>query len=350
MRAYGAVSVAMQSGPMDGVVESCDASLRLDAGRLDDGAPAEVFGGDVLGDLLRGIDPAFHARGRQDFLRGGRLDHLSDFRIEFCHDSRRSIGRGGDGVPGIDYKLRHARFGRGTHFLQARQAPRPDHGQALQLARLDQRNGRWRAGEREVDHAANQVRHDWRRALVGHRHDLDAGQLGQQRARQLARHGAIAEGQGIRLGLGQRDEFLQIGRAHVRTHYRQRRLVRDLRNEGEVLDWVEQLDLADPGIGDQGADEQQQRVAVRGRLGGDGRAHRSLAARPIVDEDLLAQAFGQSLSNNARHRVGTAARRKGHDQADRLGRVRLGLGVQGCNVREAERGGHCQNGFELHVA
>jgi hypothetical protein len=73
------------------------------------------------------------------------------------------------------------------------------------------------------------------------------------------------------------------------------------------------------------ARDEQQRVAVRRRLGGGLAADDAVRTRPVVDDHLLAERFDELLGEEARLYVGVAARCERDDQADGLGRVLLGV-------------------------
>ena len=81
----------------------------------------------------------------------------------------------------------------------------------------------------------------------------------------------------------------------------------------------------------------QQRVAVGLRLGGGLGADVAARARPVVDDDALAEPLRQRLRDDARRGVDAAARRPGHDQPDRLVRVVLRL-AQARRRRQQRRG------------
>ena len=55
---------------------------------------------------------------------------------------------------------------------------------------------------------------------------------------------------------------------------------------------------------------EEERVAVRRRLRDELRADRPGGARPVVDDDLLAERRGERLGHDARHRVRRAGRRR----------------------------------------
>jgi hypothetical protein len=65
--------------------------------------------------------------------------------------------------------------------------------------------------------------------------------------------------------------------------------------------------------GDHGAEG----VAVRCGLGDDVGADDGVGARLVFEDDGLAERVGDFLADQAGHQVGVAARRVGHDHADR---------------------------------
>ncbi len=96
------------------------------------------------------------------------------------------------------------------------------------------------------------------------------------------------------------------------------------RDRLEVLEWI----VAELGIEErvhhQGAvDGEQKRVAVGLGLGDRLRADDGVGARPVVDDDLLAEVLAHLLADQAAEHVGRTARRERHDQGDRAGGVGL---------------------------
>lgn len=82
----------------------------------------------------------------------------------------------------------------------------------------------------------------------------------------------------------------------------------------------------------------QQGVAIAGRPGHDLCAHVASGARPVVHDELLAKRTAKVRHQRTRQDVGSAAGRKGHDDAHRLGGSGA-LGMRGWQHREcaAER-------------
>ena len=58
-------------------------------------------------------------------------------------------------------------------------------------------------------------------------------------------------------------------------------------------------------------------VTVRRRLRSNAHTDGAAAARPVVDDHRLTHRLGEILAEHARDEIGTAARRKRHDEADR---------------------------------
>ena len=81
-----------------------------------------------------------------------------------------------------------------------------------------------------------------------------------------------------------------------------------------------------------------QHVAVGRGLDHLERADRAAAAGLVLHQHLLAQFLAQAGRDDARDDVGGAARREGHDQADRLAREGLGQGQRGRQGRHGQGG------------
>ncbi len=128
----------------------------------------------------------------------------------------------------------------------------------------------------------------------------------------------------IRLGVG--NELLHgVGR-HRRIDDEHIGDARDEDHRDEVLDVVVRHLRIQARIDRVRADRAHfERVAVGRRLGDEFRADVAARARPIVDDDALAPGFGEVLRDLAGENVGGAARRKRHDEADRLRRIGGGL-------------------------
>jgi len=82
----------------------------------------------------------------------------------------------------------------------------------------------------------------------------------------------------------------------------------------------------------------QQRVAVGRRSRDDLGARDAAGTGPVLDHDLLAECLGHLRADDARHRVGQAARRVRHDHPDRPGGkvLRLRRNRQQANQKKRE--------------
>jgi len=98
--------------------------------------------------------------------------------------------------------------------------------------------------------------------------------------------------------------------------------VRDLGDRREVLLRVDRQVRKDRGIDRDRADVAEiDRVTVGGRLGGELHADIARRAGAVVDDDLLAEEFGELRRNDPRHEIRGAARGEGNDHPDRPIRV-----------------------------
>ncbi|NBR30012.1 MAG: hypothetical protein EBT83_16635 [Betaproteobacteria bacterium] len=89
------------------------------------------------------------------------------------------------------------------------------------------------------------------------------------------------------------------------------------------------------GVGEIG---EHQRVAVGLRLGGEIDTDHRAGARPVIDDDGLAEAFAERTRYGACDDIDTAAGRVGHDQADRA----FGPGARLClRLRRPCTAGQC---------
>ena len=93
---------------------------------------------------------------------------------------------------------------------------------------------------------------------------------------------------------------------------------------------------------------EQERVAVAGRIGGgDGTDHAARAGE-IFDEEVLPEALGELLRDEARHHVGRSAGGVGHDDADLARRIAAGRVLGVARARQHQRrqaGSDMDDGF-----
>ena len=133
------------------------------------------------------------------------------------------------------------------------------------------------------------------------------------------------------------DQFLEVlGRDLVGGHD-QKRVGRQQGDRREVVLQVVVQVLVDGAVHHIGAEvTDADRVAVR--RGAGELAHRdgSRRAGNVVDDELLPEFAAHAFAHDAGHDVGRAAGREGHDEADRL--VGIGLGVRRPGRRYGQQG------------
>ena len=114
-------------------------------------------------------------------------------------------------------------------------------------------------------------------------------------------------------------QLLQVLRRHGRMRHRDERHLRGARHRGEVLQGVVAGVLVQVRVDHQRAlVRERDRVAVGRGLRPGGGADVALRAGAVVDDHLLAPRLAQLRRQDARQRVGAAARRERHDEAHRL--------------------------------
>ena len=170
-------------------------------------------------------------------------------------------------------------------------------------------------------------------ALVGHADEIGAGarleQLGGQ-MRQAARAG-VREVELARIGLRVGDEFLHALPRRGGMHHEDLVALGNLRDRREALRRIvagARRHRRDHGEHAGVADQQRQAVGRRGR--DRARADRAARAGTVLHDRRLAE-LRQDLREEPRRNVGRPARRRGHDQPDRL----VGKGLR--EGRAAER-------------
>jgi hypothetical protein len=181
--------------------------------------------------------------------------------------------------------------------------------------------------------AAHDVDHGRATAPERHVHDIDAGHQLEQLAAEMLETADAGRRilQFTRLLFGERDQFLhrvdrqfRIDRKHVgaaaKTGDRDKGFGVIVRQFVEPrIDRVRQRD-------------DEKRIAVRCRLGGDVGADRSASAAAIIDIDLLAQLIAQMTGDQAADHVVAATRRERDDEPYLPVRVFVG----------GSAGGQCQ--------
>ena len=203
--------------------------------------------------------------------------------------------------------------------------------------RVGDRGGR--AVEEQLHRAGEVILHRVAAALVGHVHDVDAGEpfeeLGIEMRSGAGTEGGVVQLARIRARVGH--QLLNRIERRGRMRGQHRRAARARRHGREVAERipgraaikVRQLNMDRDGV--------KQRVPVRRRLLHLARADQRRAARLVLDDDPGAQRVAHLLRDGARLDVGLPARRERHDDAHRLagnGECLRGYGIQ----QEGERG------------
>ena len=159
--------------------------------------------------------------------------------------------------------------------------------------------------------AGQQIGDAGSRTLVRYMQHVQLGQHQEQFHRQMRAGADAGRGKidlpGPRFREG--DELLQVARRQRRVnhqHVGQRNRLRDRR---QILQRVIGHFFVHRRIDRQRADTHQQRVAVRGCARHGFAADHGARARPVFDDDLLAEELRQLRRDDARRDVGAAARR-----------------------------------------
>ena len=138
----------------------------------------------------------------------------------------------------------------------------------------------------------------------------------------------------IRPRLGQRDQFAQVFCGHRRMHHGDQRAARHQYHRREVIERIE-LQVVETRIDRVARRHQIEGVAIGRRLDAGLDAQRAARARAILDDHLLTQYLGEFLRQQARDKIGAAARRCRDDNAHGFGGVRL------CEHRQRCHQQHC---------
>ena len=180
--------------------------------------------------------------------------------------------------------------------------------------------------DRQRHLARHHPQHRRRRALERHMHHLDIGHGAEQFARKM-RGAAIAAGTEAEIAgarFGDHDQLLHRFHRQRGMHDQNVRRRRHQRHRREILlRVVGQLAIEARVHRMRTGIAHDQRVTVGRRLGDEFRTDDAARARPRLDHHPVAQRIGELLPDRARHQVRPAARRRGHDHADRFGRIRL---------------------------
>jgi hypothetical protein len=115
----------------------------------------------------------------------------------------------------------------------------------------------------------------------------------------------------------QRDQFLHRAHRQRRMHNQHVRRERHLHHRRKILRRIKgefRIERRDHREGRAG---QQQRVTIGLRTRDDFRTDRTAGAGPVIDNELLAEGFGEFLRDQPPRHIGGAAGRKRNDQTDR---------------------------------
>ena len=228
---------------------------------------------------------------------------------------------------------------------QRRRTGRRSHRQCANLPGLDERQRRRGQVEHDLNLSAHEI--DQRRcvAAVRHVHQIDAGHHLEQLAGHMQRRADAARAHVdlARIGLGVGDELRNGLRRQLRIHHHHLRDANDAGDRFRVTQEIEIEMLIKRGVDGVCAGDQKQRVAVcrrlHHRLGRDVGA----GARPIIDDELLAEPLRQPFRRQPRHGVGGAAGRKTAEDMHRARRIGVGArrarqnGQRGCACGEAQK-------------
>ena len=151
--------------------------------------------------------------------------------------------------------------------------------------------------------------------------DVDLGHRFEQFAGQMARRAdsSRAVAQCAWLHARKRDQLRDRRRLDRWIDDQKSLRIEDVDDRCEILDRVERHNGQQTDVDGMRTDvADHQRVAIRRRLGDNVRADVSACSGPIVDDDRLAPRFGELSADLAPERVGDAADRERHHDADRL--------------------------------
>jgi hypothetical protein len=165
------------------------------------------------------------------------------------------------------------------------------------------------------------------------------GHLGEHRAGQVHRRAGARRGIGqprMRAGIGNQLRHRLHGQVVVHFEHDGRRAQQaDGREIAARIERHVLVDMRVERVGRNGAEAD--RVAIGRCLGHGFHADVAACPGPVLDHHRLPQLLGHALAHGARHQVGGAAGRVGHDEAD--GFAREGIGGQGAAGAGQQRHG-----------
>jgi len=153
--------------------------------------------------------------------------------------------------------------------------------------------------------------------------DVDAGHEFEQFRRDMG-SGAVArrgEVELARIGLGIGDELGDGFDRQRRIHLHDHRGAHDAGDRGDVAKEIEIEVVVERGIDHVRRRDQEQRVTVGQRMRRRFGAHIAAGARPVIDDELLAEPLRQPVTDQAGVDVGRSSRRKADDDMHRPRRI-----------------------------
>ena len=262
-------------------------------------------------------------------------------------DRRRQVGRSNDALPGIAFIAGEAGLDQGRNPWNRLDPLADGDAEPLHAAFAYESGHRPDVAEHHRHVAGHHVVERRPAAPIGDMLDVGAGHALEQLHVDVMRRAHAARGVAELAGLGFRepDQIGDAGDRQRRIDHQHERDRGDQRDRGEILDRIVRQLLVDGGIERQRrARRREQGVAVGRRARDIGGAGRGALAGAVLDDEGLAQAPLEAARQEARQRVGSPARRIGHDDAHRFRRIVLGMpAVRARNKTEGAQEGALEN-------
>ena len=262
-------------------------------------------------------------------------DAGADRRVQLLDDLVRRAGGRAHAVPAGRRIARHE-FGDGGNIRRGIRTRRRGDADGDELAGSDVLDDLHDRRKRDRNLSAEQIGHV--AALVRHLHHVGAGHHLEQFAGHM-RPGADAGRRDVELagiGLGIGDQLGHRFHRKLRIDHDDERGAADGADRREVAGEIEIQMLIKRGVDGIGRDDEEERIAVRRGVGDDFGADIAGGARPIVDDELLTEAFRHRLRHQARDNVGRQTGRKTDDDVHRPGRI---IERRRAARRQRQRGG-----------
>ena len=228
-------------------------------------------------------------------------------------------------------------------------------GQRLEPAFADERHRRHDIAERHRHLAGDRGSEAWHAATIGDMRDLDARQsveLGERKVRRRPDAGGT-RGQLRRLRLRELNQPPHRIRRQRRIGHEYQRILAGYDDRCKIAQRI----VFDAAVGrdidgERRVGREEQRVAVRGRLGHEIGADIATGPWPIFDDHRLPPRRRQPWTEHAGQDIDRASWGVRHDEADRMLRIfgaRRGIDSNKCGQREAGSGTKrpCHDGFSL---